>query len=169
MSPFRLYPVERPGPNGAPTWFSFADYGAVLDVMNSMLERPRHVLEFGPGSSTLALLEGGADVIDTCEDDPGWFTRHQADLAPYRNVTVHLYRHALPLVIPLLDGRRYDLGLVDGPVNPRHRQPEIDYALSRCTAVLCHDAAHPMVARTLGRSMLPIRLVGERFALVVRP
>lgn len=129
MSGFRLFPE-------ATHFWSLADYGAVLDVMNRL--HPKTVLEFGPGSSTLALIEGGAETIDCCEDNPDWFGVYAERLAAvYPDIVkMHAYRWADPLRIPTLDGRAYDLGLVDGPFGTPQRPAAIEYALQRCAAVL---------------------------------
>lgn len=129
MSGFALYPKER-------HWWSFADYGAVLSTVQRL--GARRVLEFGPGSSTLALVEGGAIAVDTCEDDPKWLAVHQARIAREFAglVFVHRYTWADPLVIPELEGRRYDLALIDGPHDTPRRPVVVEYCLQRCTAVL---------------------------------
>lgn len=129
MSPFRLYPDEQ-------SWWSFADYQAVLDVMARL--RPDTVLEFGPGSSTLALIEGGATRIDTCEDDRIWYDVYEPRLARRFPAIVRLHRYVWsdPLRIPALDDQRYDLALIDGPFNTPRRPAVLEYALARCAAVL---------------------------------
>lgn len=124
---FRLYPEER-------HWCSFADYGAILDIVERL--RPRTVLEFGPGSSTLALIEGGAEAIDACEDDPRWFAAYRERLAEFPAVAMQAYNWHDPIRIPQLDGRRYDLALIDGPKQTERRAPAIEYALQRSAAVL---------------------------------
>lgn len=128
MRSFRLYPEER-------HFWSFSDYGAVLDVMKRLC--PRTVLEFGPGSSTLALIEGGAETVDCCESDPHWFSVYRTRLeCLYDSVTLYAYDWAAPLSIPALDRRAYDLALIDGPLETELRPACIAYALERCTAVL---------------------------------
>lgn len=128
MSPFRLYPEAK-------HYWSLADYGAVLAVMRA--RTPWSVLEFGPGSSTLALVEGGAVQIDSCEDDEGWRQTYQERLAQrYPHVGIVPYTWADPLSVPAIDGKRYDLALIDGPADVGRRPAVIAYALARCTAVL---------------------------------
>lgn len=134
MRSFRLYPVEA-------RWWSFQDFGHVLDIMQRL--QPKRVLEFGPGSSTLALIEGGADHVDCCEDDPKWFAVYRERLGDRypQIVTMVPYHWADPVVIPALDGKRYDLGLVDGPLGTPNRPAAIEYCLQRCESVLapCED------------------------------
>lgn len=129
MSPFALYPEER-------HWWSFQDYGAVLDTMRAL--RPARVLEFGPGSSTLALIEGGAASIDTCEDNPDWAGVYEDRLqGKYPAIVrLHRYSYAVPLTIPAIDGQTYDLALIDGPHGTNSRPPVVRYCMERCAAVL---------------------------------
>lgn len=126
---FRLYPEER-------HFWSFSDYATVMNI-TAMLSA-RTVLEFGPGSSTLSLLEGGASKIDCCEDDPDWFSVYVERLQqrfPHR-VTMHSYVWSDPLNVPVVDERRYDLALVDGPFGTERRPAVIAYALRRASNVL---------------------------------
>jgi hypothetical protein len=128
MRTFRLYPKEQ-------RWWSFNDYDAVLTVMERL--HPESVLEFGPGSSTLALIEGGAEKIDTCEDDPKWFSvYHQRLELKFPQVHLVAYSWAEPLRIAEIDDRRYDMALIDGPLGTERRPHVLDYCLARCTAVL---------------------------------
>lgn len=128
-SEFALYPEER-------HWWSFADYRAVLETMRE--RRPVRVLEFGPGSSTLALLEGGATTIDTCEDNPDWAEVYEDRLqGKYPAIVrVHRYTYGAPLTIPAIDGQTYDLALIDGPHGTNSRPLVVRYCMARCAAVL---------------------------------
>lgn len=129
MSVFALYPVEQ-------RWWSFTDHAAVLSVMARLT--PSRVLEFGPGSSTLALIEGGATRIDTCEDKPEWANVYEARLRARFPDVVRIIRYdwSAPLSITEVDDQRYDLALIDGPRETGRRQAVIAYALERCAAVL---------------------------------
>lgn len=129
MTEFELYPEER-------HWWSMNDYRAVLDTMRQL--KPARVLEFGPGSSTLALIEGGASHVDTLEDDPDWATTYEERLqAKYPAiVTLHRYAWSDPLSIPSIDGETYDLALIDGPLGTNRRPAVVAYCLDRCAAVL---------------------------------
>lgn len=126
---FRLYPREE-------HFCSFADYGAILDTVERV--GAKRVLEFGPGHSTLALIEGGATHIDCVEDDPAWFTVWRARLAAKYPGVVHLrpYVWRDPPRILGVDGESYDLGLIDGPQNTELRPIAIKYCLARCRRVL---------------------------------
>lgn len=129
MSGFRLYPR-------AEHWWSLADYGAVLAVMQE--RRPKRVLEFGPGSSTLALIEGGAELVDACEDDPKWEAVYRARLEERFPdvVTIVPYTWSDPVSIPQLERESYDLALIDGPRTTENRVAVVRYCIERCGAVL---------------------------------
>jgi hypothetical protein len=126
---FALYPEER-------HWWSFNDYGHVLDTVRAL--GAKRILEFGPGSSTLALIEGGATHIDTCEDQADWAEVYEDRLQGKYPSIVHVRRfvNADPLSIPAIDDERYDLALIDGPLGTQQRGPAIRYSMARCTAVL---------------------------------
>jgi hypothetical protein len=144
---FALYPEEQ-------RWWSFADYGAVLEVMVRL--QPRRILEFGPGSSTLALVEGGADLIDTCEDEPTWAEVYEERLVKRFPGLVRLHRYVYydPIVIPSLADRTYDMALIDGPHGTQTRRAPLVFALKRCAAVLMatedcrpgHQSLRPLIA-----------------------
>lgn len=139
--PFRLFPEEL-------RWWSFADYGQLLAIVERF--RPRRVLEFGPGGSTLALVEGGAGLVDTLEDDPAWMHVQRKRVADHLAVVnLHPYRHAEPLVIPGIDEQRYDLSFVDGPRETPRRPVEIAYAAERSRVVVTHDATSAPVRDAL--------------------
>ncbi len=129
--PFRLYPEEQ-------RWWSFRDYDAVL----SALERVPHarVLEFGPGSSTLALIEGGALEVHACEDSAHWAAVQEERLVRRFPSVVHLHRYTWPegadLSVPGVDDLRFDLALIDGPRATERRPDVLRYALARSQWVL---------------------------------
>ena len=129
MRTFRLYPDEK-------RWWSFSDYGAVLDVMRE--RQPKRVLEFGPGSSTLALIEGGAVSIDTCEDNDDWAKVYEERLVRQYPDVVRLIRYEWndPLSIPTLNAERFDLALIDGPFTTPRRRAVIEWAMRRCALLL---------------------------------
>lgn len=125
---FQLYKEET-------SWWSFRDYAAVLSVMRRL--RARDVLEFGPGASTLALVEGGANRIVTMEDDPEWFEVYDRRIAfHYGQVDMRMYTWSDPLSIPGVDDKTFDLALIDGPLDIERRPAAVTYALARCAAVL---------------------------------
>lgn len=145
MPPFALYPEAQ-------HWWSLNDYAAVLGVTTQL--QAKTVLEFGPGSSTLSLIEGGAERIDCCEDDPAWQRTYEERLAAKFPgvVTIHAYRWSAALSIPAIDDRRYDLALIDGP-HQTQRAAAIEYCLQRCAAVLFPTEDHGHVNRSGLRSV----------------
>lgn len=162
---FELYVEHR--------WFPRECYAALVGVVRRL--RPARVLEFGPGTSTRALVEAGVDRVDTCEDSLEYYRRALVDLARFPSVTVHKYlvQPGRPVSVPALDGERFDLGFVDGPFGPESRPPTIRYALDRCDAVLCHDARETHVLphlRALADEGLRVELIESpnMFALVTR-
>lgn len=131
---FRLYPIEQ-------HWCSFADYGAILSVVERL--QPQRVLEFGPGSSTLALIEGGARHIDALEDQDAWLQIWHGRLSLHAHIAkLHKYQWSDPLTTTL-DDQRYELGLIDGPVETPRRYACVEYCLQRCDAVLVPLEEHP--------------------------
>lgn len=145
--PFALYPEAR-------HWWSLEDYGAVLGTVRAL--EPRTVLEFGPGSSTLALVEGGARSIDSCEDDPKWFGVHRCRIGVkyYGLLALHAYTWADPLTIPVIDDRHYDLALIDGPHDTPRRPAVLEYCLQRASAVLIPTEDHKVASPPLRPSIL---------------
>lgn len=182
---FALYP-------DAQHWWSFADYGAVVDVVTELrtakqaasdtgavVTRGFSVIEFGPGSSTLALIEGGATQIDTCEDDPHWAAVHRARLADRfaEIVALHEYVWASKFALDLPLVPAYDLALIDGPRDMGKRLPILKWALERCEAVFMPiDQSKALAVRldALGNSethTVEIRETGPlagAFALITR-
>jgi hypothetical protein len=192
---FQLYPEER-------HWWSFNDYGAVVDAVADLkaarddgrvraqaefgaepfaleFDPAFRALEFGPGSSTLSLIEGGATHIDTCEDDDHWATVHQDRLVSRFPDIVHIHRYVWSqrICVPTIDGRTYDVGLIDGPRASTKRVPVLNYALERCTAVILAMDATPGLTRRFdqitkgGAHTVEIRETGPhagRFAIIAR-
>jgi hypothetical protein len=129
--PFALYPEER-------HWWSFNDYGFVLDVVTRL--QAKTILEFGPGSSTLALIEGGATRIDTFEDSDEWYDVYRQRLEALFPDAVHLHRYTWtdPLTIAresLID-RPYDLAVIDGPHGTLNRPTVIRWCIDHAKAIL---------------------------------
>lgn len=150
MRTFKLFPTDY-------SWWTMADYGSLLDVVERF--KPRRVLEFGPGGSTLALIEGGAERVDSCENDPDWRQVYQTRIGKaHPELRVHAFTPADPLIIPALTGQRWDFGFVDGPRQTPTRKPAIDYALAHCDVVACHDVE--TIARLFGYRFEVVGTVG---------
>lgn len=154
-------PLPMPGPAWTPApppfkllsedarWWSLNDYGAVVGAMRKT--GAKRVLEFGPGSSTLALAEGGAETIDTCEDQADWAEVWEERLAkrfpePGFPTRIRLHRFAWPegaaLSIPAVEGQRFDLTLIDGPRDTERRPEVVRFALARSAWVLVPCEQH---------------------------
>lgn len=153
---FALYPDEQP-------WWSFQDYQFVLDLAHG----PQRVLEFGPGSSTLALVEAGATWIDTCEDDPEWAALYEQRLGERFPGTVHVRRYEWneTFYVRGVDPFFYDLGLVDGPRDITRRPAVIRYSLERCRRVIVpleeHDerpCLRPVVTALAREAVRPLQI-----------
>lgn len=141
MTAFKLYPHEA-------RWWSFNDYGAVLNVMRE--HKPLRVLEFGPGSSTLALIEGGAKTIDSCEDDWNWSQTYRERLQDnYPGiVTIRPYVWQPDVYVAGVTHQQYDMALIDGPRETPRRPAVVAYCLARCAYVLvpleCNEGSRLM-------------------------
>lgn len=122
---FRLYPEEQ-------HFWSFNDYGHVLKITREL--SARRVLEFGPGSSTLALIEGGAELIDTCEDLPEWADVWDERLVKRFPGLVRQHRYRQPGFPAVSTG--YDLALIDGPFGTPQRPRAIEFCMPRARWVL---------------------------------
>lgn len=157
MRTFALFPEET-------HFWSFTDYQAVLDVMARL--KPVRVLEFGPGSSTLALVEGGAQIVDACEDDAAWAGIYEDRLAKRFPdvVQIHRYVYYDPMLIPAIEGQAYDLALIDGPHRTQTRRAPLVFALRRCAHVLMptedgtpgHQSLRPMITEEAERHAFEI-------------
>jgi hypothetical protein len=126
MRNFSLFPEAQP-------WCSFADYQMIHDTVRGL--GAASVLEFGPGYSTLAIIEGGATTIDICEDSAEWLQVYTERLKYPPFVRPFLYEWKLPLHIPGLH-TFYDLAVVDGPHQTPLRIDAVRFAMERAKAVL---------------------------------
>lgn len=134
MRTFRLYPHEQ-------HWWSFADYEGLLAITERI--KPRRVLEFGPGSSTLALIEGGAEIVYSCEDDRKWLDTYCGRFVKHP-VALYDYVWSDPLVVPgLKDYPKFDMSFIDGPRDTRKRVAVLEYCIAHSAVVVC-PAEGPM-------------------------
>lgn len=125
--PFQMYPEEK-------HFWSFNDYGAVLDAMHRFDVRGR-VLEFGPGSSTLALLEGGASWIVAYEDDPHWLAHYERTIVE-KHAEVILLKYDWRDPLDIWDQSLYSFALIDGPAETARRPACIEFAIKRSAIVM---------------------------------
>jgi hypothetical protein len=150
---FRLYNEER-------RIFSFEDYGALLTECRRL--KVRTSLEFGPGISTLALVEAGAAVV-TCEYSERWLNGARELLKGYSEVRVLRYfNEPEARVEGLAAAETFDMAFVDSPLGlpsrgaVRHAAQEecnrlntVLFAIERAPVVLLHDARRPGEQETL--------------------
>lgn len=143
--------------------FEFVDYGALLAECRRAAART--VLEFGPGVSTLALIEAGCERIVSCEHDEDYLAKACAQFKEHRQVSLHQYRNAVEVHVQgVSPEKRFDLAFVDSPVGMEARravrlpgQEECSryntcmYALARAPIVLLHDAKREAERHTLAR------------------
>ena len=160
---FALYKVETPT-------LPFMDYGAIIEEVKRI--GAKTALEFGPGYSTLALIESGLDRIVTCEHDEEWFGKAKERFEEYPRVSVKRYEDVAPTaqLAGVVTDETFDLCFVDSPKG-YNAQPGMPpggrtihpgqedcsrlntclAALDRAPIVLLHDATRPLERATLGR------------------
>lgn len=139
MRVFKLYPEER-------HWWSFADYQAVLETVERLIAQKRiregrdavtfRVLEFGPGSSTLSLIEGGATTIDSYEDADDWYQVYAERLGARfpEIVRIHRYTWRDPIEIVPPSPDPYDLAFIDGPLGTLNRPAVLRWCVDHVRA-----------------------------------
>jgi hypothetical protein len=133
------------------------EYGLLLKAAQGV----QSVLEFGPGSSTWAFIEAGVPEVVSCESDPAWIESAQAQFGE-RVEIVWFDRKMMPLDIPALNNRQFDLAFVDAPVGAqsgksakipghetRSRINSVVFALEHARRVFLHDAKRKGEQRTL--------------------
>jgi len=167
---FDLYKNER-------RTFPYEDYGQLIDEVQ--VSGAKTAIEFGPGISTLALIESGLEEIVTCEHDQNWIDCYQRQYAKHKQVKFYKFKNEPEVVILDLDpDKQFDFGFVDTPKGyaaarvPLKGQEDCSRlntcmaALERAPIVLLHDAYRPLERATLGRlnamgykiTMLPPRM-----------
>lgn len=152
---FRLYKDER-------SVFSFDDYAALLSEVARI--GAKRVLEFGPGVSTLALIEADCTEIITLEYQARWMATAKNRLWQYKNVKLLHYENRPEINIPDLEFARFDMIFVDSPMGTdlpmatRFRGQEdcsrfntVSWSLLHAPIVLLHDAKRTGEERTLAR------------------
>lgn len=145
-------------------------------------------LEFGPGATTLALIEAGCERIHTFDHVEKWADHYRREFAAYPQVSVGEYVN-LPRVAfvggeglptPLMG---YDIAIVDGPQGDRTRTPlagqescsrlnTLMIAVERAPLVILHDAnrrGETNSLRRLSRMGYQVSLIpSERGLAVIR-
>ena len=108
------------------TGADYSDYWALYAYIKR--HRPRHVLEFGPGVTTLimaqALLENGAGHLTSMEDVPGYYEGAKRRIPPHLQPLIDLrlsakvekrYGPFAGVGYADIPERAYDFVFVDGP------------------------------------------------------
>lgn len=156
---FELYKVQQ-------NTFPFEDYGILMKEVKGA----KSALEFGPGISTLALIEAGLERIVTLEHDDEWFAAAVERFKDYPQVQVKRYWDEPEARGEIDEGDTFDLAFVDSPkgfhlplpgirgVRKRHPGQEdcsrfntCLLALKHAPVVYLHDAKRPLERGTLGR------------------
>jgi hypothetical protein len=156
---FKLYTEQQPS-------FYFSDYALLMQQVKDL--GAKSCLEFGPGASTLALIEAGLETIVTLEHCDEWFDTAVEKLKDYPQVTVGRYQDE-PEVIADVVGV-FDMAFVDSPkgfwfhierikgIRKRHPGQEdcsrfntCLKALEHAPVVFLHDSQRPLERGTLGR------------------
>ena len=148
---FELYKAETP-------YLKFEDYGLIIEEVKRA--NAKTALEFGPGASTLALIESGLERIVTCEHDRGWREKAKTKFRDFPQVKVIAYLNE-PIAVAEID-RKFDIAFVDSPqgyVGARVVHPgQEDWsrlntcllALEHAPIVVLHDAIRPLERGSLG-------------------
>jgi hypothetical protein len=154
--------------------FTFDDYAALMGAVRGM----KRVLEFGPGASTLAMIEAGVEHIVSAECNPRWEAAAKERLKDYVDagrVEIVQFTNTVPVTFrPNVEGP-FDLVFVDSPVGiearsaVRHRGQEncsrlntMMAALDLAPVVLLHDAKRPGEQKTLDR----VAALGHRVTMI---
>jgi hypothetical protein len=154
---FKLYTVEQ-------DCLPFRDYAALLKEFQGA----KTALEFGPGVSTLALIEAGVEKIVTLEHLAEWYDKALEKFKDYPQVEIRQY-YDEPTVLADVE-EDFDVALVDSPKGFTHEVIEALgvrkvhqgmedcsrlntclFALDRAPIVYLHDAYRPLERGTLGR------------------
>ena len=165
---FKLYPRQL-------STLPFIDYAFIIEEVKRL--GAKTALEFGPGYTTLALIEAGVEKIVSLEDNREWAAKKREEFAPYPQVTVAHYDNKPQVTADPIAAQEFDLAIVDAPAGFTHKIPgrvgrvvhpgQEDcsrlntclFALQRAPVVLLHDARRPLERGTLGR----LHVMGHRF------
>lgn len=164
MHQFKLYPYPEK------STLSLKDYGLIMQAVAGK----KRILEIGPGLSTYALIEAGAEEIVTLEHEQGWFDKAVENYKAYPQVKVLHYGNEAPVAVvyekDFDQHATFDIALVDSPKGFSHKVVGVEgkrvplpgqtdcsrlntclLALKHAPIVLLHDAYRPLERGTLGR------------------
>lgn len=151
------------------------------DIIVRYAKGAKTALEFGPGATTLALVEAGVKRIDTFDHDPKWIEHYRTAFRAWGHIAVGMYVNAPVVTAPCLD--QYDIAIVDSPQGDRNRVPlkgmrecsrlnTMMFALARAPMVFLHDAnraGEVATLRRLGNEGYRIEIIpSERGLAIVR-
>lgn len=110
----------------------------------------KHVVEFGPGVSTRALLDSGCEVT-SCETNKRAFCIHTVRFQERARLALRLTRNEQAL--SGLDARA-DWCFVDGPMGSlltdgKARWHQLAWSAARCRFIILHDSKRPGEQRSL--------------------
>lgn len=170
-SPYLLYKVEQ-------AIMPFDDYGAIVSECRRI--GAETAIEFGPGSTTLALFEGGCRSVISYEYDPMWIDKSLARIGPVKpeNVEWEIRKFENVPVIEL-DCPRVDIAVVDSPIgveSRRHvshpgqkglsRYNTLKFALTKSDCVLIHDAERKAEQATIAALNAKHEMLSRKVARV---
>lgn len=117
----------------APTWDSFKK--TLISVLAEF--KPKTVLEYGPGSSTLIMQDfPSIEFITSVEHDIAWFSKWAKQLGSKVGLNLEQDLSKYPYVGTL---SQYDLYFIDG----RERELCLDICNRSTGIVILHDAERP--------------------------
>lgn len=164
---FELFREER-------AVFTFDDYAAVMGAVRGV----KRVMEFGPGASTLAMIEAGVEHIVSAECSSLWEAKARVSLQEYIDagrVEIIRFTNTVPVTFSQEVEGPFDLVFVDSPVGiearsaVRHKGQEncsrlntMIAALDLAPVVLLHDAKRPGEQATLKR----VAALGHRVTMI---
>jgi hypothetical protein len=143
--------------------FTFDDYGSLMRAVSGA----KRVFEFGPGASTLAMIEVGVGAIVSAECNREWRVKAEDRLREFIDtgrVEIIGFTNSCPVEFDAPIVGEFDLAFVDSPVGIearsaiRHRGQEncsrfntVVAALELAPVVLIHDAKRRGEQETLRR------------------
>ena len=131
----------------------------------------KSALEFGPGTSTWALIEAGCERILSCEYDDTWRATAKTKFAEFPQVEVVRFWDEPEARAEIPEGEQFDIAFVDSPKGYQPNSPFTPpggrtvhpgqedcsrfntclLAVKHAPIVLLHDAYRPLERGTLGR------------------
>lgn len=129
------------------------------DIIVELARGSESAIEFGPGVTTLALVEAGVAHIHTYEYQRAWYTTARRRFRGFTGVRVGLFRNEA--VVEVKDAMEsYDIAVVDSPIAGKKwrqirgqeglaRLNTLQCALRHADTVILHDANRAGERRTI--------------------